>query len=227
MTIQSPMGSSRSLTTSSRPNRRVGAPASLSLTSQPKPTIRVEEGKAPPSDLHFRSINAMELASKKVPGTANIHPLSEIRRGIFISIQQFAAVEPPPPTTPIQRYLMQNLRPNTPQFAQTERTGAVHYIQITCANSSGSFMTGLLRGPSTPKTLAVIQDKFPILLTDPDQLAPVRRRQQIRMKRSSSTTAPKKHRTTGRILIMINSLTEKVATNGIIPPYQYDDNPLS
>ena len=71
---------------SSRPNRRVGAPASLSLTSQPKSTIRVEEweAKAPLSDLHFRSINAMELASEKVLGTANMHSLSEIRRGIFI-----------------------------------------------------------------------------------------------------------------------------------------------
>ena len=54
---------------SSRPSRRGGAPASLSLTPQPKPTISVEEweAKAPLSDLHLRSINAIKLASEKVP----------------------------------------------------------------------------------------------------------------------------------------------------------------
>jgi hypothetical protein len=55
---------------SSRPSRRGGAPASLSLTPQPtKPTISVEEweAKAPLSDIHLRSINAIKLASEKVP----------------------------------------------------------------------------------------------------------------------------------------------------------------
>ena len=61
--------SSRPLTMSSRTSRRVGAPASLPLTPQPKPTISVEEweAKAPLSDLHLRSINAIKLASEKVP----------------------------------------------------------------------------------------------------------------------------------------------------------------
>jgi hypothetical protein len=54
---------------SSRPSRRGGAPTSLSLTPQPKLTISVEEweAKAPLSDLHLRSINAIRLASEKVP----------------------------------------------------------------------------------------------------------------------------------------------------------------
>jgi conserved oligomeric Golgi complex subunit 3 len=54
---------------SSRPSRRGGAAASLSLTPQPKLTISVEEweAKAPLSELHLRSINAIKLASEKVP----------------------------------------------------------------------------------------------------------------------------------------------------------------
>ena len=54
---------------SSRPSRRGGAPASLALTPQSKLTISVEEweAKAPLSDLHLRSINAIKLASEKVP----------------------------------------------------------------------------------------------------------------------------------------------------------------
>ena len=69
-TIQSPIGRlPRSLTMSSRPSRRGGAPTSLSLAPQPKLTISVEEweAKAPLSDLHLRSVNAIKLASEKVP----------------------------------------------------------------------------------------------------------------------------------------------------------------
>lgn len=64
--IQSPIVRA---TMSSRPGRRGGAPAPLPLTPHPKPTISVEEweAKAPLSDLHLRSINAIKLASEKVP----------------------------------------------------------------------------------------------------------------------------------------------------------------
>ena len=56
-----------SLTMSSRPSRG-GAPASLSLPQQKLP-ISVEEweAKAPLSDLHIHSINAIKLASEKAP----------------------------------------------------------------------------------------------------------------------------------------------------------------